>query len=166
MSLSREHMMQVMSYVDGELEGDALDKAETLLASNDEASQLAIELRNLGECVRIVHTDRKLDKNPDDIADDVMNELERRLAPVGSLAERRRNAALTAMITGAMAIAAGWFLFVRGQSSGNLNAQANPTPTVTLPERSSAGREPGPRRAPGLPRPRRRPHDLDVPQLR
>ena len=133
MSLSREHMMQVMSYVDGELEGDALDKAETLLASNDEASQLAIELRNLGECVRIVHTDRKLDKNPDDIADDVMNELERRLAPVGSLAERRRNAALTAMITGAMAIAAGWFLFVRGQSSGNLNAQANPTPTVTLP---------------------------------
>ncbi|MGH7280089.1 MAG: anti-sigma factor family protein [Polyangiaceae bacterium] len=138
MSLSRENMMQVMSYVDGELSGEALDKVEALLASDDEASQLAIELRTLGECVRVVHTDRKLEKNPDEIADDVMRELEKRLAPIGSLAERRRNAAITAAISCAIAVAAGWFLFVKAGADGyDTSAQSNPPPAVTQPSPSA-----------------------------
>ena len=146
MSLSRETMMKVMSYVDGELEGEARDKVEALLAMDDEASQLAMELRTLGECVRVVHGERKLEKDPGAIADDVMQELERRTAPVGSLAQRRRNAAITAAITGAMAIAAGWFLFTTNPkpTQENLNAQANPTQVVTPPPPTQSAVTPTP----------------------
>ena len=132
MSLSREKMMKVMSYVDGELEGEARDQVEALIEMDDEASQLVLELRTLGDCVRVVHGDRKLEKNPDEIANDVMRELEKRVAPIGSLAERRRNAAITAVITGAMAIAAGWFLLVKTGDHSDVSAQANPTQAVTV----------------------------------
>lgn len=132
MSLSREKMMKVMSYVDGELEGEARDQVEALIEMDDEASQLVLELRTLGDCVRVVHGERKLEKDPGAIADDVMRELEKRVAPIGSLAERRRNAAITAVITGAMAIAAGWFLIVKTGDHADVSAQANPTQAVTL----------------------------------
>lgn len=130
MSLSKEHMLQVMSYVDGELEGEALDKVESLLASDADAAQLAAELRTLGDCVRVVHTDRELAKRPDEIADDVMAELDKRLAPIGSLAERRRNAFVAGAVCAGLAMAAGWLLFFQGQND-NLVEQANMMPSAT-----------------------------------
>lgn len=135
MSLSREEMMQVMSYADGELEGASLARAEALVDSNDDAALLVRELRALGDCVRIVETERTLQRPPLDIVTGVMAELDRRVSPVGSLAERRRNAILVGTFTGVLALAAGWFLVVHNASVGSTgdSVAANAgVPAVTL----------------------------------
>ncbi|HEX7666472.1 MAG TPA: hypothetical protein VF407_18225, partial [Polyangiaceae bacterium] len=139
MSLSREEMMQVMSYADGELEGAALARAEALVGANDEAAQLVRELRTLGDCVRVVEEERKLERAPIDVAGDVMSAIEKsKVVPIGSFAERRRNAFVAGAITAVIAAAAGWFLVVRGNEalpggSGAVAAQASATPVVTAP---------------------------------
>ncbi|MEO8796573.1 MAG: hypothetical protein ABI551_01700 [Polyangiaceae bacterium] len=134
MSLSREEMMQVMSYADGELEGASLARAEALVDSSDDAALLVRELRTLGDCVRIVETERSLQRPPLDIVTAVMADLDRRTAPVGSLAERRRNAIIVGTFTGMLALAAGWFLVVHNttdRATGDaLAANAGATPAV------------------------------------
>jgi hypothetical protein len=116
MSLSREAMLDVMAYVDGELSGEALDRTEALLASDEDAARLALELRTLGDCVRVVHTDRAQAQNPDEIADDVMKALDKNVVPIASLAARRRNAIITGSISAVLGIAAAWFLIVHAPS--------------------------------------------------
>jgi anti-sigma factor RsiW len=140
MSLSREAMLDVMAYVDGELDGDALDRTEALLASDEDAARLALELRTLGDCVRVVQTDRSQSKNPDEIADDVMKALDKNVVPVASLADRRRNAIVVGTISGALAIAAAWFLLshnaqapLPGEPVNQPVAQASAQPAVQLP---------------------------------
>ncbi|MEO7113251.1 MAG: hypothetical protein ABI183_22620 [Polyangiaceae bacterium] len=125
MSLSHETMLDVMAYVDGELEGDALDRTESLLASDEDASRLALELRTLGDCVRIIQTDRAQGRNPDEIADDVMKALDKKIVAIAPLATRRRNAIIVGSISTAFAIAAAWFLLVNNDS---------PLPGAPLPQ--------------------------------
>jgi anti-sigma factor RsiW len=139
MSLSREAMLDVMAYVDGELDGDALDRTENLLASDEDAARLALELRTLGDCVRVVQTDRALAKNPDEIADDVMKVLDKKVAVVVPLEVRRRNAIVVGSISTAFAIAAAWFLLahndgvpIPGAPETRPVAQASAQPPVPV----------------------------------
>ena len=113
MSLSREAMLEVMAYVDGELDGEALDRVESLLASDEDASRLALELRTLGDCVRVVQADRATSKKPDEIADDVMKALGANVVSLAPLAVRRRNAVMAGVISTGFAAAAVWLLFFR-----------------------------------------------------
>jgi hypothetical protein len=154
MSLSREAMLDVMAYVDGELEGDALDRTESLLASDDDAARLALELRTLGDCVRIIQTDRAQGQDPDQIADDVMKALDKKVVAIAPLAVRRRNAIIIGSFSTAFAIAAAWFLLAHndgvslpGAPENHPVAQASappipdpvvPTPTAVDPEKMAA----------------------------
>jgi hypothetical protein len=140
MSLSREAMLDVMAYVDGELSGDALDRTESLLASDEDAARLALELRTLGDCVRVIQTDRARSKNPDEIADDVMNALDKKVAVVVPIAIRRRNAMIVGSFSTAFAIAAAWFLLAHnngtplpGAPETQPVAQASAQPTIPVP---------------------------------
>lgn len=142
MSLSREAMLDVMAYVDGELDGDALDRTESLLASDEDAARLALELRTLGDCVRVIQTDRAASKNPDEIADDVMKALDKKVAVVVPLEVRRRNAIIVGSISTAFAIAAAWFLLMHngtgipipGAPEAHAVAQASAQPTTPVPD--------------------------------
>jgi anti-sigma factor RsiW len=152
MSLSREAMLDVMAYVDGELDGDALDRTEALLASDEDAARLALELRTLGDCVRVVQTDRALSKNPDEIADDVMKALDKNVVvPIAPVAIRRRNAIIAGTISSALAIAAAWFLLAHnGVPAATTDiaqqpvaqATANPVQLPTIPSDTPAAIDP------------------------
>ncbi len=134
MTLSREAMLDVMAYVDGELEGEALDRTESLLASDKDAARLALELRTLGDCVRVIQTDRALGpdaKNPDEIADDVMKALDKNVVPLAPLAVRRRNAMIAGSISTVFLAAAVWFLVFRGPPPADTTAQVVKQPPAT-----------------------------------
>lgn len=136
MSLSREAMLDVMAYVDGELDGEALDRTEALLASDEDAARLALELRTLGDCVRVVQTDRALGpdaKNPDQIADDVMKALDKNVVPIGSLAARRRNAIIAGSISTVLGVAAAWFLIIHAPSQNPEASVAQATVQTAKP---------------------------------
>src|SRR5450432_808668 len=113
-------MLDVMAYVDGELDGEALDRIESLLATDEEASRLALELRTLGDCVRVIQTDRALAagaKNPDEIADDVMKAIGNNVVQLAPLAIRRRNAMIAGGVSTVLALAAGWLMFFNGPNT-------------------------------------------------
>jgi len=138
-TLSRESMLEVMAYVDGELDGEALDRVESLLATDKDASRLALELRTLGDCVRVIQSDRALGpgaKNPNEIADDVMKALGNNVVPIAPLAIRRRNAMIAGGISTVIGLAAAWFLIFQTQNPPNSPpddepvAQASVTPVI------------------------------------
>jgi len=132
-NLSRDAMLEVMAYVDGELEGEALDRVESLLATDEDASRLALELRTLGDCVRVIQTDRDATKNPDQIADDVMAAIDKNVVAIAPLAIRRRNAYIAGSFSAVLAVAAVWMLFFRGGPAREAPTATADSVHVTVP---------------------------------
>src|SRR5580704_6747654 len=96
MSLSHETVLELMSLADGELEGDAKERAERLVASSDEARRVLEAMRRaeVGSWLSASMHDRAGNAGADAIADAVMAVVEkspeaRRAAPtVASAASR------------------------------------------------------------------------------
>jgi anti-sigma factor RsiW len=132
MSLSAETMLELMAYADGELEGDDLARIETLLASDPDAERVVSSMQTLGDCVRVTEGERRIPKIVDRIADDVMSKIEaekarRAVVPLAPRPIRVRNAIVAGSISAAIAIAAGWAMFVRP-------ADDLPTPVAVAPK--------------------------------
>lgn len=147
-SLSSEQRIELMAYVDGELEGAERSKVEGWLASNVDAARFVDELGVLGDRVRLGHeasNDAKAVASFD-VADAVMAAVESETAnaapaPVVSLeARRQKNLKAGATLVAALALAASVFVMVRSKDEEAPMARA-PVPTVQPPGVTSA--EPG-----------------------
>jgi hypothetical protein len=137
MSLPKETLIDLMALADGELEGDALEQAERLMAGSDEARLIVEAMRapGLGALLDEVMTERA--GAADGIADAVMGKLAQagqagaseeggvvRLAD--ARARGRRTGPRTQLVAGALtalALAAGVAIYVRSnQDSGDLHS--------------------------------------------
>lgn len=122
--LDGETMQKLMAYADGELDEAERSEMETLIAANANAARLVAELGTLGECVRVVSSERSLSP-ADGIADAVMAEIAKsgtaaaakstgassRPARVGDLAARRRRT--YGLVAGLVAAAAAVVIVAR-----------------------------------------------------
>jgi hypothetical protein len=79
MSLSRETVLELMSLADGELEGDARDRVERLVASSEEARRVVEAMRRaeVGTWLSESTHDRAGRAGADGIADAVMSAIEK-----------------------------------------------------------------------------------------
>jgi anti-sigma factor RsiW len=117
-TLSAETMLELMAYADGELDGDDLARIESLIATDPDAERVVSTMHTLGDCVRVTEGERRIPKIVDRIADDVMAKIEaekarRTVAPLQPRPIRLRNAIVAGSISAAIAMAAGWAMFVR-----------------------------------------------------
>src|SRR5262249_47575648 len=106
--LSREQMLAVMAYADGELEGPALAEVEALVSSNAQARELARAIEALGDGIRQASV-RSIDVADAVMARVVPNDLDR--------ARMRRAARMRVAVVGAAlaALAAGVLFYVRSE---------------------------------------------------
>lgn len=168
-SLSQTQMLLVMQLADGELEGAERVQAEQLVTDNPEAATLLAELLGLGQGV--VHATAQRDIGNIDIAGSVVAKIEAAAAStsvtsikgagnVRSLDAARAKKSMgswAAPALGAVALAAGLFLLVRGQpkeiDAGKLAAEspslAKPVASMQLaaastpsPDQMSPAQEP------------------------
>ncbi len=119
MSLSKQLMLDLLAYADGELDGDAKRRIESILAKDEEAREIVAAASVLGEGVRFAEDARVLPHAADTIVDGVMARVANE--EIGFLDEtnepkvvRLKRAAPVAAVSFALAMAAGWFLFFRG----------------------------------------------------
>jgi negative regulator of sigma E activity len=128
-SLSSEHMMKLMAYADGELEGAERAEVEKLLASDGDAARFVEQVAGLGDFVKVGHDDRDGKAIESfDVADAVMAKVEAEPAAekgekaekadkVVSLAAARQRRGGQARVVGAvvagLALAASVFLLTR-----------------------------------------------------
>jgi hypothetical protein len=142
-SLSRETVLELMAFADGELEGEAKERAEKLALESQEARRVvdamrATDLRTwLGEAIaqRAPAADR--------IANDVMAKLASTPSaqPVRKSRSARRPRVVTMSIVAAsaLAIAAGWVVVLRSGDRSTESAQlvagggAGVSPVVSPP---------------------------------
>ncbi len=115
---SADTRLELMAYADGELDGDDLARIESLIATDVEAERVVASMHTLGDCVRITEGERRVPKIVDRIADDVMATIEtekarRAVVPLQPRPIRLRNAIVAGSISAAIAMAAGWAMFVR-----------------------------------------------------
>jgi hypothetical protein len=101
MSLSHETVLELMSLADGELEGDAKERAERLVASSDEARRVVEAMRRaeVGRWLSASLHDRAGQAGADAIADAVMSAVEK--SPEGRRAAPQRSSAASAASTAA-----------------------------------------------------------------
>ncbi len=112
----REATLDLMAYADGELTGEALERVEAWLARDAEAARWVEEFRTLSACISVSERARPVPKSVDSIADAVM-------AKVASISLERpndvpkvvriRRAFAAGAVSVALAMAAGWVLFLR-----------------------------------------------------
>lgn len=135
LTLSEQEMLDVMAYVDGELEGDAAAKVEALLESSAEARELRASFGALSERVKEIARTPSIDVTKSVMAKIKPNELDRRRIEKQS---RSR-----VMFVGAtlVALAAAVFLYVRhgdppggGGGAGTGTAATAPTETSSSPK--------------------------------
>jgi hypothetical protein len=152
MSLPRETMLELMAFADGELEGRARERAEKLVAENEEARRLvdAIRAPQLGEWIGEAVDARSA--AADGIADAVMAKLASapahdpvapvrdeggvvRFAPPGRRRLSRPQVAAGAAVA-ALALAAGIAVIarVKGDEGGSPAPVASVAPTAELRE--------------------------------
>jgi negative regulator of sigma E activity len=117
-TISAETMLELMAYADGELDGDDLARIESLIATDPDAERVVSTMHTLGDCVRVTEGERRVPKIVDRIADDVMAKIEaekarRTVVPLQPRPIRLRNAIVAGSISAAIAMAAGWAMFVR-----------------------------------------------------
>jgi negative regulator of sigma E activity len=125
-SLSSEHMMKLMAYADGELEGAERAEVEKLLARDGDAARFVEQVAGLGDFVKVGHDDRDAKAIESfDVADAVMAKVEAEPAAastdkadkVVSLAAARQRRGGQARVVGAvvagLALAASVFLLTR-----------------------------------------------------
>ena len=157
MTLSQQTKLELMAYADGELEPGAAKQIEALIAANAEAKGFLDAIAVLGEVVRHVSADMRERPEADGIADAVMAEIlagglhgkpRRDVVPAGltavpalhNVVARRRLGASGAIFVGALALAAGIFVYVNTRSPGPLHRQATAiaSPSGEMPAGSTA----------------------------
>jgi anti-sigma factor RsiW len=130
-TLSRETMLDLMQYADGELDGDARARVEELLATSAEARGVVEAMGTLGDIVRHGVEERaSASAAADAIADSVMAGIAReapaqvarehapraQVVPLARPARLSRPVVASAVIS-VLALAAGVVLFVRSEGS-------------------------------------------------
>jgi hypothetical protein len=124
MTLSRENLLELMALADGELEGEARDRAERLAAESDEARRVVEGMRTPLLSAWLAETLDERSAAADGIAGAVMAKIERAKADAGiegvvrlSGARARRSSGVTrgqlAVLGGVLALAATILLYVR-----------------------------------------------------
>lgn len=129
MSLSREILLDLMGFADGELEGEARERTEKLVASNEEARRVVEAMRDgtMGAWLGDITQDRAVAAGADGIADAVMAKAAAlRSGPVGvalsplvpaSIADARARRAsrlrAVAAGVGVLALVAGAAFYIR-----------------------------------------------------
>jgi anti-sigma factor RsiW len=150
MTLSRETMMDLMAYADGELADEELARVEALLARSDEARRVvsAIESPAIGAWLEASTTERAEAAKASGIADAVMLRVaaEASKPSGGAVVSMRRRNAVLAVAAGALALAAAGLLYVKSRTApaGTVVAQvATQHPTETAPPGPGAPAETG-----------------------
>lgn len=121
MSLSRETMMELMSLADGELEGEAKERAERLVEQSEEARRVVEAVRAPEISLWLVESTNRGARAADGIADAVMARIE--AAPVARMSDTRtakkvsRAHVAAAAAFAAMALAAAIALTLRTEGS-------------------------------------------------
>ncbi len=135
MTLTEEEMLDVMAYVDGELEGEAAAKVEALLESSAEARELRASFGALSERVKEIARTPSIDVTKSVMAKIKPNELDRR-----RIEKQSRSRVLFVGAT-LVALAAAVFLYVRhgdppsgGGGAGTGTAATAPTETSSSPK--------------------------------
>ena len=140
-TLTRDAMLELMAYADGELEGDDLARVEALVASSDEARRIVQSMGGVADWVRVADEEsprrEATHRMADGIADGVMAQIAMSGASLPGLAAsstisleagRARRASrgvpqsrarrLAAAGAGLLALAAGTVLFLRSNGPG------------------------------------------------
>jgi hypothetical protein len=131
--MSEQQMLDVMAWVDGELEGEDAARVEKLIEEDKEAAELAASLHAIGDGVR-----ESFHVGSIDVLDAVMGKL--RMAPNDlDKARLRRTARMRVAIVGAsiVALAAAVLFYVRDVRDGGGSSQ-NPTPSASMLASSSS----------------------------
>jgi anti-sigma factor RsiW len=139
MSLSSEHMLVLMAYADGELEGAERAEAERLLATEADAARFVAQVGGLGDLVQLGHDERSAKTIATfDVADAVMSRVSSAGAVgVTSLAEAREKRAsskrgggsrlkIGAGIAAALALAASVLVFAQHRDEETPMARSSP----------------------------------------
>ncbi len=161
MSLSKEELLLLMAYVDGEVEDGEMPEARALLARSDAARQIVDQHSAVGEWVRASAERHAVAARADDIADAVMAEVrELGKSKVTSLDRERTKGARSrnrVMAFAALcAVAAGVSLFYllpqgSGPRSGSNGAPAGPVAFERAPSPAVGAGESAPPAASGEP---------------
>jgi hypothetical protein len=145
MSLSRETMVELMALADGELEGEALARAEKLAADSDEARRVVEAMRAPALGLWLAEGMDVRTAAADGIADVVMAKIDgaRREAGIEGVVRlsdsRARRSRITrgqvAVAAGFLALAATILLYMRNDREGTegVASVASVAPTVALP---------------------------------
>jgi hypothetical protein len=145
-SLPRETVLELMALADGELEGEAKERAEKLAAQSDEAQRVVSAMRAPGVRLWLGEAVEQRAACADGIADAVMARLDPREAhvairrlPTGrsGRSPRKAMAIAGAAAVSALAIAAAFMLYAR---SGNRTGERAPVASIVAP--NSAPRVP------------------------
>jgi anti-sigma factor RsiW len=151
MTLSRESMLELMAYADGELEETERARVEALIASDPDAKRLVESIGVLGGVVERIH-DASHGASLDGLADAIMARVEKEGAPrrasirpprVIDLRDARENRLKVAgAIVAAIALAAGIVLTTRKANQDSPFQASHIQPHVTTP--ATPGTAPGP----------------------
>jgi hypothetical protein len=143
MSLSHETMLELMALADGELQGAAKERAESLAARDEEARRVVEAMRATGVRTWLNETVERQASAADGIADEVMARLD-----VGPLRVPRARAGrgsrvmvAQAVVASAFAIAAVVTIYVRSGAHKTTRESASSTPggSVEVDEIDSSG---------------------------
>jgi anti-sigma factor RsiW len=123
MSLPYETMLELMALVDGELEGEAKARAESLASRDEEARRVVEALRASGVRAWLSETVEQT-RAADGVADQVMAKLEERPGPMSIGRARRvsRVMKVQAIVASTLAIAAAAAIYARSGHRGNTPA--------------------------------------------
>lgn len=130
MKAAPEKMLQLMAYADGELSGAEKKEVEALLAKDPEAKQFVAEIMNLGELVKLGHSEKEIDVTEAVMAAVKEQPQAEKKSNVVSLADRRSRTKTGAIVIAALALAAGVVFYSRPKETPLTKA---PTPVQAEP---------------------------------
>lgn len=136
MSLSKQTLLDLMALADGELRGEAKARVEKLVEKDEEARHALASFAALGEVSEELEGDRRVPAIAGKIADSVMARIANEA--VGTLDEidepkvvRLRRAGGAGAVSLVLAMAAGWWIFLRGEPASSVAELVSPSPTVS-----------------------------------
>jgi anti-sigma factor RsiW len=135
MSLSKEALLELMAYADGELEGEDAQRVEALLATDEEARTFVASLAPVGEWVARAEEEHAVASGADSIASAVMEKIDAGRRPV-SLDDARRKRLrerITWVVAGVVAVAAGVAVYLRSEVPGAAPGPVAVTPPAKAP---------------------------------
>jgi anti-sigma factor RsiW len=159
MSLSSDNMLKLMAYADGELEGDELEEAQKLLATDPDSVRFVEQIAGLGDFVQLGHEAKSAKTIAKfDVTDAVMASVKdakpvaaKVVSLAGAREKKKENSGLKigGGIAAALALAASIFIFAQHRTDETpmakapISAPAAPgnqvSPASTVATNSGAG---------------------------